>query len=282
MGAEFYSANIFDVRRGDSFKSRLSRPGRWSFFGPLLGSRLGSTMGCARNCPGSLYGPSSATGSASQKPNRRLRRRNIRSHSSLNRIVFLQRKFIYTYVRIHIYIWFNVIMVSSRYGVALWSSWFFGKCLGLKELAVHFGRPPKTRKASDGFCFSESLAQFRLTWCNGLDPPHFEPERWCLLYPSIFKNTTRILLLALDFIQGDHGARRSLWPVLSENSAFWRQGRGSDGWDGIWHFGLGSSAVWIFVNGTEKQGRLCEKIDASDTLNTTDRAVVQQLHEQIV
>ena len=37
----------------------------------------------------------------------------------------------------------------------------------------------------------------------------------------------------------------------------------------------------IFVNGTEKQGRLCEKIDASDTFNTTDRAVVQQLHEQI-
>lgn len=141
--------------------------------------------------------------------------------------------YIYICTYTYIYIWFNVIMVSSRYGVALWSSWFFGKCLGLKELAVHFGRPPKTRKASDGFCFSESLAQFRLTWCNGLDPPHFEPERWCLLYPSIFKNTTRILLLALDFIQGDHGARRSLWPVLSENSAFWRQGRGSDGWDGI-------------------------------------------------
>lgn len=234
MGAEFYSANIFDVRRGDSFKSRLSRPGRWSFFGPLLGSRLGSTMGCARNCPGSLYGPSSATGSASQSQTVDFEGAIFdRIHHWIESFFSNASLYIHMYVYIHIYIWFNVIMVSSRYGVALWSSWFFGKCLGLKELAVHFGRPPKTRKASDGFCFSESLAQFRLTWCNGLDPPHFEPERWCLLYPSIFKNTTRILLLALDFIQGDHGARRSLWPVLSENSAFWRQGRGSDGWDGI-------------------------------------------------
>lgn len=144
-------------------------------------------------------------------------------------------------------------MFSSRYGVALWSSWFFGKCLGLKELAVHFGRPPKTRSTTKniggakGFWWLLFLRIFSSIQAHMVQRPWSSPFR------------TGTTMLALSFhLQKHHSYFAPCswfhpgWPWCQAISVartvreqcFLEARKGFRWLRRHWHFGLGSSAVW--------------------------------------